>query len=412
MRKAILLLFITLGCLLPAFSQTHDSIIKKMMTMRKLAPSDILYNSAELIPKLYNEGKKDTINDIIDYYERNYGNEFMLDIYVVLISIKNRTFRETLPDKSTIITDKVKASSDSEYYKNEIIGILDWYRQNNTIKTDSVHYSEDTRNVYGVYFDFVKSLSADLLKIPDLQPQEKILCTYFAYPSDSVLKEMYKPAYNDTRLQKALKKDNEKYNKISGLHLTLNTGLWMPQQNLKILGNHPYMGWSVGGRWNKFSADLTLNFSFLRAPHHYKVLVDTMAYTTNYFSGGYYGFDLGYELFRLKRHELDILAGLAYSEIDPFNSLTTSNNDLSNFSLSSYNFNIGLGYKFYYRLQKVVKKEKDTEKTNSYFSLELKYNFNQYDNPGGTNLSGNCWTVAFVWGGFHQKLKGNNLFLK
>jgi len=209
--------------------------------------------------------------------------------------------------------------------------------------------------------------------------------------------------------------------KISGFQLGIGTGVFAPQGNLSVLGPHVYLGLTSGWRFNKFMLDASFYYRFNNAPNNYTVnFKDTLYQTNVYHGGGYWGLDLGYELYKSRKHEVDILAGAAF---DFFTS--AFNNGIDTMAFSSFNFNIGIGYKIFLRhirsatyLHKYTNyHSKKTSFANitcaerySYLAFQVKYNFLGYTNPGGTSLSGNAITVGVVYGLYRHPVNNHTVF--
>lgn len=163
------------------------------------------------------------------------------------------------------------------------------------------------------------------------------------------------------------------------------TGLWVPTGKNEILGVHPQIGFFAGGKRCRFEICLSLAFRLLGSAHEYTIKYEGVLYDTSRYLGWYLGMDLGYEIFYRKRSGILLLAGTGW---DAFASEYFSEDEKSVW-INSFNLNSGVGYRYYY---------KEMEIMSSYIEVDFKYNFVDYKNPGGTDLSGNTISVCFIWG--------------
>jgi len=202
--------------------------------------------------------------------------------------------------------------------------------------------------------------------------------------------------------------------RISGWLLTADAGVFVPQGHLSVLGPHLYLGGSTGWRFNKFMFNFALYGRFSNAPGDYTIKYkDTLYRTDSYTGGGYLGLDLGYALWQNRKHEVDVTAGTGMEFFDA----VFGNKDSAVFN--SGNVHLGVGYTLFihhlkcgkyilkgYALRNSVQHRKGdpvftdiygTERY-SYLTFQVKYNFLDFANPGGTNLSGGAITAGIVYG--------------
>ena len=183
-------------------------------------------------------------------------------------------------------------------------------------------------------------------------------------------------------------------------------GAYIPLGNLSVLGPHPSLGFSFGWRFNKFMIDGDLSARYQNpATRNFMVnYKDTLYQTSSYMSGGYSGLNIGYELDKRDKHEWDILAG---GGTDIFSSAL--NHEKYTVDFKTFNANLGLGYKLF--VKHIPKKEypsvpshqynrriKVRPERYSYLAFQVKYNFLNYNNHGGTDLSGNAATISIAYG--------------
>jgi hypothetical protein len=136
---------------------------------------------------------------------------------------------------------------------------------------------------------------------------------------------------------------------------------------------------------------------FLNSPNDYlarRTSSGNAPELTNYFFGGHIGFDIGRDIYYKKGHELQITGGVAFDGFDVLKE--DKENNLEYESTFSYNFNAGIGYRFYV--------------TNSfYLGVRAKYNFVDYSLNNVIDFTGNPVTIQFMIGTVNNVLRNDNL---
>ncbi len=390
--RLLIVFFVLLSCFINCKAQITDNSIEQLMTRRRISCFDISYNAVSLIPRLYKENKKDTLDAVVNYWRRNCGMSEPVVTFSILYSIENNTFKEQIKRNYEEISIDSSYYPYTDYYATNILSYLRWFEYGSDIMQHPRVYFTDDNDYYiiakyGLYYDFLRSMADSLTNKPGLTPVEKFLLYYYSNPDKSRLSLLSAPAYNGSVLQEVYLKDIEYRNKISGFQLALTSGIWVPKGKLSTLGNHPYLGFTIGGRSNKLMYDVNFSFRFLDAPNNYIVTNNDTPYTTKYYMGYYIGYDIAYQFFRRNKHEFDILCGIGWDAFDAIFADAITN------TYPSLNLNAGLGYKIFLS----HKDDKDFEKY-SYLSLQAKYNFVNYNNKGGTDLSGNSFTFGLLYG--------------
>ncbi len=404
MKKYCILLTLLINLLTVAKAQLKDNAISSVMTERILSVNDVSYNTVLLLPRLYREHKTDTINAILNYYETNFGMGSTIAPFVIINKIKNKTFKESLENKmpADYDTSRFARLSDSGFYElNIFTPFLIWYLDNYDIKHKS-KYAPYIRNAYGDYIEFLQNLAAEERKNGVHTVVENLLLDFFAHPSAAILKQLDNKEFEGTLLQRAWYDYHKKVNEISGLNIGLTGGMWAPMGHLAVLGNHPYIGYVIGGRGKKIMVDLSLNFRFLATPEDYVIKLQQLPYTTRHFFGAYIAVDAGYEIMRKKRHEIDVLGGIGFSGFDALSSnssyFNNKNANSDDASFYSADLNAGLGYRYYLSYHKISGKNENS----GYLAVQCKYHYQHFQNDG-TNLQGNALTFGLIYGGYSHK---------
>lgn len=190
--------------------------------------------------------------------------------------------------------------------------------------------------------------------------------------------------YNTIFLKDFQYRSYSSFSERSDFNIGIITGIWIPTGKIEILGAHPQFGFFMGGKRCRFEYSLSVLGRFLAAADEYTVKYEGVLYDTTGYFGWYLGMDFGYEIFYRKRNGFLLLAGVGW---DAFRSEYIEEEEIPVIR-NSFNFNSGVGYRFYYREMESM----------SYIEVDFKYNFIDYNNPGGTDLAGNAVSVLFIWG--------------
>jgi hypothetical protein len=113
---------------------------------------------------------------------------------------------------------------------------------------------------------------------------------------------------------------------------------------------------------------------------------DSVIATTS-FCGFYTGIDYGRTIFSSVRSEIQVLAGVGVDFCSPWDDRLGGENSVS------YNFNLGMGYRYYFE-------------NRTYLGIEPKYNFVDYTLNGATFLKGNYASIRLVYGFIDNRIFG------
>ncbi len=393
------MLFFALAGLVKAQS---NSVEQKLTAVRVPNFSEISYNAILIIPQLYRENKEDTINQVISYINKNFGSAAFLEPYIILDQIKKRAFREEIRNFASGPQWALSSAyTDSQFYEANIITYyLDWYKTNFGIRANN-RYSLYIRNAYGDYIDFIAENAKLLLHTPGLSPVEKWLLNYLLHPDARMLQELAGTEYNGSQLQKAWIKHDKDESLIYGGGITALSGVWVPTGNISVLGTNPFFGFGVTGKnKHKMIFGMDLDVRFLKSPNDYTVKAGSVVFKTHQFFGAYAGFNAGYELLRRKKHEFDLVGGIAGEVVDAVSDDDKKRYNFSNKAgeLSTVSLNAGLSYRRYGK-----RIHSDNRQANNFICIELKYHFLFYNNPMGTNLDGGAVTLGVSVGSINRK---------
>lgn len=179
-----------------------------------------------------------------------------------------------------------------------------------------------------------------------------------------------------------------------GFHLGLYGGAWIPNGRLSQLGRHPYAGVQLGYGSRKLILSISISARFLKSRNTFSIVKDDSLYQSRHYSGGYFGLDGSYCLYKKGRHQWDAEAGVAVETIQGLSIKQPDDNDKITKTLVSPNFNLGTGYKFWLK--------------DIYIGLDLKYNFVFFNNRKATDFQGNVVTLGLTFGGIAVQRKAAN----
>ena len=254
----------------------------------------------------------------------------------------------------------------------------------------------------GCEFDlFTNTWATSLVAKQPFESIEYLWCELFTGKTNRLVSELNKRKTEESpNLIEPVKQSVKYANGGYGTNVAFIAGMWVPTGGASILGVHPEVGFQAGVRiYDRFMIDLTMLMRFLKSKYpYYAMREDGTLEQTKEFLGGYIGLDLGYVLLKKKAHELDALTGIAFDGFDCLNEDKELN--LKSRSVSSYNVNVGLGYKYFF-------------KEGTYVGLNAKYNIVDYKRSKVIDFTGNTVTLDFLIGGlsFNQNRKGLKAWL-
>jgi len=375
-RGIIGLLFVFWGAF--AFAQDNPDTV---IVSQPLNCDTVAYDATRLIIYFYNNKQYDSANIVLDNWEAACGLSEPIFRTRILFAIRNNSFSEALYD-STIVDD--------------VLNYL--MRMDTTASPDLYSYYKDYFGhvpLRGEYDYFTQSVADDLLEMTFYDPAELLFSELYANVLPDPVKTIVKDTtFNTTLVHSYYNKQIEKYLNMPDWHFGIYAGIWIPFDNAAWLGDHPMIGMQLGMRKKQMTYNLSLDFKFGKPKNEYAYMKDGYADTSNNFVGIYAGIDIERKILTFGKNEISLLAGLGYDGFDAVNVNTEDsdpNNDVS-YMISSLNTNFGLGFRHFIN-------------NGTYYGLKATYNIVNYNNPGGTNFSGNTLSISLTVGGFHNQKK-------
>lgn len=379
--KRFLLIILTLACGATAYSQDFE----RLMTKRQVDCSDISYNSSLLLIEYLEADKIDSAGQLLRYWEQKCGMREPIFRAKILLALNNDAYSDSLLTKGTLAN------------------VYNYQNRMDMIKYGTYFSYDNYMSYYGFvppgqeFDDYTLELAARLKQNYQPGTMPFLLAEFYSANYDTIFSEIQADDYGQNNLTTEYKKAVDHYRNMGEFHMAWITGIWIPNGALKVLGNHPELGFQMGAKQNKMNYDFTILIKFLDTPEKYfatRKKNGNVPQLTDHFLGGYIGLDVGRDLVAKNGHELQLTGGIA---LDGFDALEEDkDNDLKAASTWTYNFNLGLGYRYYI--------------TNTfYLGLRAKYNLTDYSLNKVVDLKGNVVTVQFMIGGVNNIFRNNNL---
>lgn len=413
-------LFAFLVLMIPQLSvaQVPDTAMKHLMEYRVYDCYEVEYNAVLQSQRLFKQGKKDSLTALITFWKNHCAPNERIISLSVLNSIKNNTFKESITENEFLAPRSKTTFTDSDIYVKDIFYYLKEYRAAVAGAISDNQYSIWVENNYSLpkdyteyykfykqYYGFLQEMAASLVGQRTYSPVEEFLIKFYTRPDSVDFSQLDSMKYQSSILGKQYVASKNYHNKMHGFSSNIQLGMWLPNGPLSTLGSHPYIAYNIGGRGEVIMVDYTIGLRLGDAKNNYTVLKDGMYYNSNNFVSWFTGADVGCKLFRTHRSEFDFLVGLGYEEIQTLYE-PVENDVAKTQSVKSFYANAGLAYKIYVRDAVVKGKHK-----RSYFSLQTKYNYVNYNNRGGTDLTGNALIIGLVYGSYtHGYTKYPNLY--
>ncbi|MCP4580921.1 MAG: hypothetical protein GY839_04845 [candidate division Zixibacteria bacterium] len=331
----------------------------ELLNERKLYPCPHMrYNAQLLIPRLYNEGKIDSVYMIIDYYQ-SVCNVHEFNSLEMILNIENGRFEDNWRDSALI---------------GEML--------NRDYNSSCIIWNSDLDD----YWKFKMSLAEKVASKTEPDKLAHALCKYYAGDQKYIMKRLRQNKYPNTSIQDAYNlriEDLEKNLRKTRLCLGFYYGIWVPIGPIDVLGVKNDLGFQLGGFKNRLRYFGNINFRSGKARNSYDVYHNQSTITTDHFSGSSMSMTFAYEFLKGKRSGIEGICGVGFDMLIA----TDFGKDNDNVVLRSPLAFFGLNYRLYF----------DRFKT-GFANFELCYNIIDLDNDRGTNLSGDAVTFRLTLG--------------
>jgi|GEM_PF-7071640 len=349
--------------------------------------------SASRLAMLYNDrGSQDSVRTTLAYWVGSLDEIEMIEPlqrFIVLHSIQEGRFTEDVLHPRIIwflLEYERKISSTTDLSEEP------WF---------STHYPTDgqPRKVSYLYDGFnyyTKSMAERALDSLNVKGTAKLLCEIYANRTSNVVKHISRSDYESTAVREYYDRSLNAVQNQVDFHLGLAATRWMPQGNAEILGVHPGIGFLVGAKHRRYLMNFSVFSKFGDTANTYLVeREDGQIVESRHFIGGFIGLEVSRELFRRGRNEFSLLSGIG---LDGFDTLRPAVTGEGGKSIFAFNLNGGFGYRFYIPPFESI-----------YLNLQMRYHLVDYNNSGGTDLSGNVATLRLQFGFLGNAQKNNRL---
>lgn len=380
------MLFFFVGCLLctPRHAVAQQIEVSGLIRREGLNCREIALSLTRLLPDYHRNDQSDTLDALLAFWQSNCGGPEPMVRFHIIYQIETNIFTD-------------------DWYPDNIMHLLADYRALVTGFNDPPYYYDyfagDYFEVHPGFSEYTAGLAKQLTRFADLRPIELFFLEFYAREFEAAMERLSSGSLGGTRIDSlyhAAPEVNQLF--FPGQHDDLTAiesdvqvlqrnryigvyaGVWLPNGNLNILGNHAQTGLFFGSARDRLIRNFYFMIGFINAANQYNVVVDNILYSTqNYLAIGA-GFDLGAEIMKTETASLIPSIGIGVEGFEAFSLYDQETFGLTKF-LGSANLNVGMEYRI-------------TATGRNYVGLMAKYHIVSYKNDGGTDLSGNVATLG------------------
>lgn len=346
----------------------QDIDAEALVTKESITCEDIAYTSTRLIPGYYREESTDTLQALLYFWEGSCGITEPMMRFTILWQIGTNTFDEQwLPEElPAMLLDYREAFESAEQVH------------------DYFHFGEwEYHTIHEGYRSFTSEMAEDLKSYEDLSPLELFFTDFYSHDFERAIRRLEEGELEGTRLDSLYADHTEEVRPTGYTHGGLYFGFWNPGSSLEALGVHPQVGFSVDVVRGNVLYGLQLRLGFGDTSRPYTTEIGNQLVSTNNFLQVQAGFQAGFDLLNSANHSLFVTGGVGYDGIDP-----TSHADRdAGRTATLHSININTGLTLHRRFDR-----------GNMFSIMVNYHIVNYNNPGGTDLSGNVLTFGVAYG--------------
>lgn len=367
-RPKLLVLFFFIAVMAFPVRVKSQIDIGNLMVRETITCQDIAIKATALIPLLHQANQIDTLYALLYYWDLNCGLAEPLLRFYLLDQIENNFFSD-------------------DFYPEQILTYLEDYRKTTEFSDPNYYLDYYAWEYYAIdpaYTPFTQNLALYLQRYADLKPIELFFLDYYAHDFEKAMNRLKAGELAGTRLDSLYNARIEIAKKAKRVFFNLYGGLWKPNGELALLGNHPEIGFGAGFIQEGFLMELFFKIGFGPSPNYYEVVVDNMGYRTKNFTNIHISGRVGLVPVDINRHQLLLSVGLGYEGIQAF-STAEQEEGLSRL-ISSASFSPGVEFRF-------------PVSEGSYMGLNFRYNFLGFATRGNeTPLKGNALMFGISWG--------------
>lgn len=186
---------------------------------------------------------------------------------------------------------------------------------------------------------------------------------------------------------------NKSKPELEAVYFGINTGVWIPTNNLSKVGVHPLIGFTEDIKYGKMYYGMSIDFRFLRSKNDYDFYYEYLDTTvlTDYCRGAKFGLSIGYDIIQRGHYSMVAHINLAYDNIKAIDKpddivvhSTKSRKDMQKY-MHSYN------------VSAVIKNRFDFS-NNMFLEIGISYNFLDYTLQNRSALSGDALILNIAYG--------------
>lgn len=372
MRHLIIRLSLTLMLMqIPSWLLAQGIDAEQLIRQRSITCKDIAFSATWLLQDFHAKQQHDTIQALLSYWESHCEIQEPMMRFLILHLIETNTFNEY-------------------WYPESLPYLLENY-QTSQSHFDLQHYYYDYLGMeyYPVHPDFnnyTRKLAEELKAFEDLSAVERYLLEFYSHNFQAAA-DIKRSGLLEGSLLYSMQQKMDTHQQQSDFrsNVTLSGGIWKPTGQLTTLGAHPEFGAAIELQKQAILMNLYVDIAFLNSPNTYQVIVKSQTYETKRFRGLAVGFDLGLQLAGGKNTAIFLFPGIAFRNFESLNTNTEEDSSVPSKTIGSFCPNIGL----YLRLNTSSGKS---------IGIRARYNRVNFKNKGGTDLSGDIFTVGLVYG--------------
>lgn len=371
--KLVLFLIVGLG-LLDSSSLYSQTEIGELMNKRKPNCYEIRRNAIELLPKYHERNQLDSVAAVLAYWEDRCETPEELFRFKILFSIEQETsFVDTVVERVGIFQYLLA-------YKNFASKV---YSKDEYQRGYYASQGHESFKFTDYTLDWARSLLRDRL---DLTTREDFFLRHYSHEFDGNFSMLRGEAFNNTALQNEYQSLVESTQINSWFRGELSLSGWFPIENLAILGNHVGFGISGGVQHKRWHAMVSIKGSFGDSRKTRNVSYKDSLYVSDKFSHVSATADIGYAVLNKRQHAIELLGSAGYNGItilevaNPVDTDNPKSIDRSALLLSG-----GIGYRYNFS-------------SGAYIGLSSRYNFTNFKNLPGSDLSGGFLSIRISIG--------------
>ena len=380
-----IVLSIILVCTFSFSSRSQETNARMLLADSLSDCSEIQYAAMQLIPLYYQDGIVDTANRILNYWSNKCGTDETILRTKILWAIDAGKFSDDLfgneviqylDDYQWLHNDTTGASLTAYYYYTPEFSLLKWYQT------------------------FTDSIALRALSYTDLSAEEVFFAKYYLHPNDSLFLLLTGKEYEGTKLRKIFNTPVLGEEPEWAETYTMGAGLWVPNDKLSLVGKHPLVSASLGLIRKRTTVSIGADLAMGYSKNKFDVLYQDLIYHQDNFMELGLHLDISRQILQYKRQQLYLSGG---GGVEILNVLTVSSDNSSSGNdskaLSSPGLNFGATYICYLNAR-------------NYIGIKARYNFENFNNSGGTNLRGNSYTLTLEYGiGLNSWLNAKTTYL-